>query len=154
MEVRIVEFPETRLAVAQHRGAPEFEYETSKKLIEWRIKNRISPATGQTYGIHYNDPFTVNPADHRVDFCVSFDLPIEPNPWCITSKIIPALRCALARHKGARSYNAAAMYLHQEWLPNSKEKLGDFPMFFHYVNVGPNILEEDMITDVYLPLQF
>ena len=39
MQVSIVEFPETRVAVAEHRGPPELEYETSKKLIEWRIQN-------------------------------------------------------------------------------------------------------------------
>lgn len=26
------------------------------------------------------------------------------------------------------------------------------PVFFHYVNVGPNLREEEMLTDVYLPL--
>jgi AraC family transcriptional regulator len=33
MEVRIVEFSQTRVAVAEHRGPPEFEHDTSKKLI-------------------------------------------------------------------------------------------------------------------------
>ena len=33
MEVRIVEFQETRVAAAEHCGPPELEYETSKKLI-------------------------------------------------------------------------------------------------------------------------
>jgi hypothetical protein len=39
------------------------------------------------------------------------------------------------------------------WLPQSDEKPADFPIFFHYVNVGPNVREEEMITDVYLPLK-
>jgi hypothetical protein len=30
---------------------------------------------------------------------------------------------------------------------------GDFPMSFHYVDVGPNVREEEMITDVYLPIK-
>jgi AraC family transcriptional regulator len=30
---------------------------------------------------------------------------------------------------------------------------GDFPVFFHHVNVGPNVAEYQMITDVYLPLR-
>ncbi len=29
----------------------------------------------------------------------------------------------------------------------------DFPMFFHYVNAGPDIRDAGMITDVYLPLR-
>lgn len=50
-------------------------------------------------------------------------------------------------------HNAAAVYLYKTWLPASAERLRDFPIFFHYVNVGPDVREEDMITDVYLPLQ-
>jgi AraC family transcriptional regulator len=38
-------------------------------------------------------------------------------------------------------------------LPQSGELPGNFPIFFHYVNVGPNVREEEMITDVYLPLR-
>jgi AraC family transcriptional regulator len=29
----------------------------------------------------------------------------------------------------------------------------DFPIFFHYGNVGPDVKEAEMITDVYLPLK-
>lgn len=41
---------------------------------------------------------------------------------------------------------------YSEWLPDSGEQLRDYPLFFHYVNVGPDVKPEDMITDVYLPL--
>jgi AraC family transcriptional regulator len=153
MEVRIVEFAETKVAVAEHRGPPELEYETSKRLIEWRIKNCLSPAHHRTYGVHFTDPHTSPPADHRVDFCVTYEQPVQPNPQGIIGKIIPANRCALARHLGSRSYNSAAVYLYREWLPHSGESLADFPIFFHYVNVGPNVQEHEMITDVYLPLK-
>jgi len=153
VEVRIINFPETQVAVAEHHGPPALEYETSKKLIEWRIQHRLSPDKHRTYGVHYTDPHSVAPADHRVDFCVTYDQPVDPNPQGIISKVIPANRCAVARHLGSRRNNLAAPYLYYEWLPKSGELLGDFPMFFHYVNVGPNIQENEMITDVYLPLK-
>lgn len=47
----------------------------------------------------------------------------------------------------------ATIYLFETWLPQSGESSGDFPIFFHYVNVGPDVREEEMITDVYLPLK-
>ena len=153
MEVRIVEFPETRVAVAEHRGPPQLEYETSERLIAWRMQNRVSPATNKTYGVHYTDPHATAPAEHRVDFCVTYDQPVPPNPQGIIGKIIPANRCAMARHMGSRSHNSAAVYLYREWLPGSGESAGDFPIFFHYVNIGPDIQEHEMITDVYLPLK-
>ncbi len=153
MDVRILEFPETRVAVAEHRGPPALEHETSQRLIRWRIAHRLPPALHRTYGVHYTDPESVAPGDHRVDFCVEYDGVVTPNPEGILGKIIPACRCAVARHLGSRRYNAAAVYLYREWLPRSGEAAGDFPIFFHYVNVGPGVRDEDMITDVYLPLK-
>ena len=153
MEVRIVEFPSTPVAVVEHRGPPALEYETVKKLIEWRIQHRLSPASHRTYGVHYTDPHSVASADHRVDFCVTYSRPVEPNPQGVINKVIPGNRCAVARHLGSRNYNSAAVYLYREWLPTSGELPGDFPVFFHYVNVGPDIQEHEMITDVYLPLK-
>lgn len=153
MEVRIVEFPETAVAAIEHRGPPALEYETAKKLIAWRIQHGLSPANHRTYGVHYTDPHSVPPAEHRVDFCVTYDQAVAPNPHGVTNKTIPACRCAVARHVGSREHNAAAVHLFREWLPNSGETAGDFPVFFHYVNVGPGIREHEMITDVYLPLK-
>lgn len=107
----------------------------------------------RSYGIHYTDPRVTPPSDHRVDFCLSIDEDVGPNPYGILNKVIPRLRCARARDIGSRSNNEAAVYLYETWLPQSGESPGDFPIFFHYVNVGPNVREEEMITDVYLPLK-
>ena len=152
-DVRIVEFPETRVAAIEHRGPPLLEYETAQKLIAWRKRNRIERDRHQSYGIHHTDPYTTAPADHRVDFCISFDADVPPNPEGVVTKVIPANRCALARHLGSRAHNAAAEFLYREWLPASGETPGDFPIFFHYVNVGPDVPASEMITDVYLPLK-
>ena len=65
---------------------------------------------------------------------------------------IPGCRCAVARHLGSRARNLAAIYLWEQWLPESGEQASGLPMIFHYVNVGPDVKESDMVTDVYLPL--
>ena len=153
VEVEIVQFPETRVAVLEHRGAPALEHETALRLVRWRIENRLPPERHRNYGIHYTNPLTTPPSEHRVDFCVSVDVEVGSNPYGVVNKVIPTLRCAKARHLGDRSMNLAAVYLYESWLPHSGEQPGDFPMFFHYVNVGPQVRVEEMITDVYLPLR-
>lgn len=153
MIVRIVTFPATRVAVIRHRGAPQGEHATARKLIEWKLRHRLlDQERYRSYGLHYTDPRRVAPADHRVDFCLSIDVPVEPNDEGITVQVIPELRCAVARHIGSRADNQAARFLYHEWLPTSGERVADYPMIFHYVNVGPNVREEEAITDVYLPL--
>lgn len=153
MDVQIVVFPETRVAVVEHRGSPQLEHETARRLIAWRVRNQLDRERHRSYGIHYTDPYTTSPADHRVDFCVSVDFDVAPNAEGVINKVIPRSRCAFARHRGSRAHNAAAVYLYREWLPRSGESLGDFPIIFHYVNVGPEVIEDEMITDVYLPLK-
>ena len=78
---------------------------------------------------------------------------VPPNPQGVINKVIPSGRCAAARHIDSRENVAAAIYLYESWFPGSGVSLRDFPIFFHYVNVGPNIQEQEMITDVYLPLE-
>lgn len=154
MEVQIVLFPETKVAAIEHLGSPALEHDTARKLIAWKIENRLlDPLKHRSYGVHFTDPRTTPPSEHRVDFCLSINEDVGPNSYGIRNKVIPGRRCARARDVGSRSNNKAAVYLYEKWLPRSGESPGDFPMFFHYVNVGPGVREEEMITDVYLPLK-
>ena len=154
MDVQIVVFPETKVATIEHFGSPASEHDTARKLIVWKLERRLlDPLKHRSYGVHFTDPRTTPDSVHHVDFCLSFEQEVEPNPFGIVSKVIPRNRCALARDIGSRYNNKAAVYLYEEWLPQSGEMLGDFPIFFHYVNVGPNLREGEMITDVYLPLK-
>ena len=153
MQVNIVNFPETKIAALEHLGPESHTYKSVAKFIEWRQANGMKPGKGNTYGIHYSDPGNTFPEDYRLDICVSVDRDIADNPQGVVNKTIPACRCAVARHRGSREHVTAAEYLVLDWLPGSGEELGDFPIFFHYVNVGPNVSEADMITDVYLPLK-
>ena len=153
MDVQVVVFPETKVAAVEHRGPPQMEHETARRLIAWRQRHQLDRDRHRSYGVHYTDPYTTPPADHRVDFCLSIEFDVAPNEEGVLNKVIPGGRCALARHLGSRAHNAAAVFLYREWLPQSGETLGDFPIFFHYVNVGPEVKEHDMITDVYLPLR-
>lgn len=154
MEVQIVMFPETKVAAIEHFGAPAMEHETARKLITWKIEQRLfDPLKYRSYGVHYTDPRIAKPSDHHVDFCLSIDHEVGTNSFGIVNKVIPHNRCALAWDTGSRYNNQAAVYLFENWLPRSGEAIGNFPIFFHYVNVGPNVREEEMITAVYLPLK-
>lgn len=152
MEVKIVDFPKTKLAVLEHKGSSATEYESIKKFIAWRIENKYPIDKHKGYGVHYNDQKTVHPDEYHVDLCISINEDAAENSYGVINKTIPAGKRAMVRHLGSRQNRNAARYLHDEWQPNSREILRNFPIFFHYVNVGPGIQDEDMITDVYLPI--
>ena len=153
VDVRIVYFPEIKVVCLEHRGPPHLEHDTVRRLIKWRLGSRMHPDQHRTYGIHYNDPRTTPPEDYRVDFCISVEHDIPLNRQGVMNKTIPGGRCAVVRHFGSREDVSAAFYLCDVWFPNSGEVLRDFPIFFHYVNVGPDVQDQEMITDVYLPLR-
>ncbi len=153
MQVEIVTFPQTRVAAITHLGAPSQEHDTARKLISWKIENRLlDPARNRSYGLHYADPTGPEASRYRVDFCLSVEGPVAPNPYGIVEMTIPEVRCALARDVGSRANNQAARYLYEQWLPASGARLSGHPLIFHYVNVGPNVLAHEAITDVYMPI--
>jgi AraC family transcriptional regulator len=152
MDVTIVDFPEVKVAALEHRGAPHLEHETIRRLVEWRMESGLAPGQGRSFGVHYNDPRRIAPADYRVDFCIEVQDNVAPNRHGVVTKHIPGGPCAMVRHLGSRANVSAAFYLYDVWLPRSGERLREFPIFFHYVNVGLQVREDEMITDVYLPL--
>ncbi|MFZ6752855.1 AraC family transcriptional regulator [Undibacterium sp. Dicai25W] len=153
MNVEIIDFPETLVAAIEHRGSPDLEHESVRRLIAWRIEHRYPPERYRTFGVHYDDPFTTAPDLYRADFCISVEQEVPLNSYGVVNKVIPGGRCAKVRHVGSRENIGAARYLCETWLPASGESLRSFPLFFHYVNVGLNVSESEMVTDVYLPLR-
>lgn len=155
MDVKIVNFEETLIAVLEHRGAPEQINESVKEFIAWRKSSGLSPvATSRTFGVAYDDPNTTEPESFRFDICGGIVTPVTENQQGVITKRIPGGRCATARHFGSTDrIGDTAYYLYREWLPRSGEELRDFPLFFHYLKLMPETPEHELVTDVYLPLK-
>ncbi len=155
MNVKIVDFPETLLAVLEHHGDPGLLNESIKTFIAWRKSTGLSPvASKRTFGIAYHDPATTNPEAFQFDICGEVDAPVPENAYGVITKRIPAGRCACVRHYGSNDRIAESIYpLYREWLPESGEELRDFPLFFQYLTVGPDKPEHEHVADIFLPLK-
>lgn len=155
MEVKIVEFEETKVAVLEHRGAPGLVNDSVGVFIEWRKISGLSPVkTSETFGIAYDNPDTTDPEQFRFDICGALSENVPDNPQGVVNKIIPRGRCAVIRHHGSHDrIGACAYYLYRDWLPESGEELRDFPLYFHYLNLLPETSEHKLVTDIYLPLK-
>jgi AraC family transcriptional regulator len=155
MQVNIVDFKETAIAALEHRGDLRLLNDVVKRFIEWRKESGLSPiTTSRSFGIPYKNPDVVAPELFRFDVCGEVQKPVPENRQGVVNKIIPGGRCAVTRHFGSRDRIGESIYpLYREWLPTSGEELRDFPLFFHYINLAPDELEQDMETDIYLPLR-
>lgn len=155
MDVKIIDFPETRVAALEHLGHPDRVNETAGRFIQWRKESGLSPVnTSKSFGLAYDDPAAVEPADFRFAVCGTVKAPVPTNPQGVIDKVIPAGRCAVVRHYGSHArISDGAYFLYREWLPQSGEELRDFPLFFHYLNLMPDTPEHELVTDIHLPLQ-
>jgi AraC family transcriptional regulator len=155
MQIQIVEFEETKVAVLEHRGPPALVNDSAGSFIAWRKESKLSPlATSKTYGVPYDDPRVTEPEKFRFDICGSVNADVPANPQGVVTKVIPGGRCAVLRHRGAHAaIDDKVRHLYGEWLPASGEELRDFPCYFHYLNFFPEVAEHELITDIYLPLK-
>ncbi len=155
MDIKIVNFPETKVATLEHRGAHERILDSVSTFIIWRKACDLSPVkTSATYGVAYDDPKTTEPDKFRFDICGEIKADVPANPQGVITKLIPGGRCAVLQHLGSHdNIGDSVHYMYGQWLPNSGEELRDFPCFFHYLNLLPEVLEHELMTDIYLPLK-
>jgi AraC family transcriptional regulator len=155
MQVEIINFEETRVAVLEHRGPANRISDSVAIFTAWRQASGLSPVqTSRTFGVAYDNPHTTPPAQYRFDICSTVDAPVPANPYQVINKVMPANRCAVIRDLPSHEQlDAAIEHLFGLWLPSSGEALSDFPLFFEYRKLGPDFQESERLTDVYLPLK-
>ncbi|MBR0567614.1 AraC family transcriptional regulator [Azoarcus sp. L1K30] len=155
VNVEIVHFETTRVAALEHRGPAERVNDSVARFIAWRKESGLSPKLlSRSFGIAYDNPDTTDPDQFRFDICGEERAGLPPNPQGVVSKTIPGGRCARVRHLGTHARIGESIYpLYRDWLPDSGEELRDFPLYFHYINLLPDTPENELITDIYLPLK-
>jgi len=155
MQVKIVDFTEIKIAVLEHRGDPKLLNDSVQQFIEWRKESDLSPVkSSDSYGVAYDDPKNTEPDRFRFDICGSVQDNIPDNSQNVINKILPGGRCAIVSHSGSYDLmDNKIHYLYREWLPKSGEELRDFPCFFHYMNLFPEVAEHELLTNIYLPLK-
>lgn len=153
-QVRVVDFPATRIMVMSHRGDPAGLPETIRRFIAWRKASRLSPKTCATFNILYGDPAETPPAGFRLDLCVATDRHVpDAAAHGLEEAVLPAGRCAVLRHVGGDDGLGAAFdVLYGQWLPASGEALRDAPPFLRRVLFFPDVPEAEAVLDIFLPL--
>lgn len=155
MQLRVVHFPEVRVAAFEHRGPAERVNESVRRFIEWRKHSGQSPvATSRSFGIPYGNPDTTPAEAFRFAICGEIDEPVAPNTFGVHERVIPGGRCVVVRHVGSPDHIGETIYpIYRDWLPGSGEELRDQPLFFHYLSIHPETPLDRWQTDVYVPLQ-
>jgi AraC family transcriptional regulator len=154
MQVKIVDFAQTRVAALEHIGPPGLVNASVQKFIAWRKHSGQSPSSSyRAFGIPHNNPDTVPEDEFRFDICGEITKPVAPNAYGVRETVIPGGRCAVVRHTGSTDHIGETIYpIYRDWLPSSAEELRDHPLFFHYVSVCLETSPDEWQTDIYIPL--
>ena len=153
-DVRIVDFPQTAIALLAHRGDPAQIGEAVRRFITWRKATGLTPKVSATFNIFHPNPHDPLAELDQIDLCAATDQPIAPNAEGVIAGVIPAGRCAVLRQVGGGDdLRATATWLYGQWLAASGEEPRDYPMFAQRISVFPDVPEHEAITDLSLPIQ-
>jgi len=158
MNITIKKLPARRLAVLEHRGAPEKVGESVNKLIAWAKAQPINlkPKPGEAFGFGYDDPKAVAPENFRFDLALTVppDFKFDNTDNTVIERTLPAGRYAVVMHKGSRNNLSETIYgVYEDWLPHSNEQLGDLPCIFCYYNFDNEVPETELLTEIWVFLK-
>lgn len=153
-QVEMIAFQATPIAVYQHRGNPGLLPQSIRSFIQWRKEHKLSPARYATFNLLDQHPDEVAPEDFRFDLATQVEAGFASAHDHIICTDIPAGLCARLRLRGSDDgLEQAIRFLYADWLPQSGKSLRDFPLFLQRLNFFPDVSENELITDLYLPLQ-
>ncbi len=153
MNVSIKRLRPMRVAFMRHIGPYNEVGQIWEKFTMFLGKEGLIGGDTQFVGICHDDPAVTPPAKVRYDACVTVDGEFQPQGE-IGVQVVPGGDYAVMTHFGpyqelGRSYAT----LLGQWLPRSNRKLRATPCFEVYLNSPENTAPEDLVTDLYAPLE-
>jgi AraC family transcriptional regulator len=153
MDVEVVERPELHLASVRHVGSYMRINEAFRRLDDLVRKARLSGPDNLLVGIYHDDPSTTPEDKLRADAAITV-APGTKLPAGLSALVIPAGRYAHAVHRGAYSgLGQDWNHLRNEWPSKSGQRVGGGMSYEVYRNTPMNAKAEDLLTDLYLPLE-
>ncbi|MEL6498296.1 MAG: GyrI-like domain-containing protein [Planctomycetota bacterium] len=120
------------------------------QLMLWAAANRQLSSETLHIGIAHDDPAEVSPKRLRYDACVTPRKPFKPGRR-INSITIPAVRCAVADHRGPyETLPETYEHIYGVWLPASGYEPADQPSFCEFVRSSRR---SPRVTRVHVPIR-
>lgn len=152
-DVRLVDFPDTPVALLTHRGDPALIGDTLRRFIAWRKAVGLRPGVSATFNVFHSDPEDPSAEHDRVDICAATNRPVAPNEAGVVAGVIRGGTCAVVRQIGGSDLHASATWLYGQWLPASGREPRDAPLFAQRVSFYPDVPESEAVTDLFLPIR-
>jgi AraC family transcriptional regulator len=150
--VRLETIPPRRVAFIRHVGPYETAQPVFGRLLCWAGRRGLFGPGTLVMGVCPDDPSVTPPDKIRFDCCVIVDAPVTPEGE-IGVQTVAGGDYAVVRHRGPYSRLGDTYgWLYGVWLPTSGREPGNAPPFEVYLNAPGETPDEDLLTDVYVPL--
>ena len=153
MDVRIEKIEPIRVASVRHVGPYDDCDPAWQTLCTWAGPRGLFGPKTTVIGICYDDPEVTPPEKLRYDASIIVDDTVEPEGE-VNIQVIPGGDYAVVTHKGPYTKLAETYsQLLGEWAPQSGRVVKDAPSFDIYRNAPDKTPPEELITDIYVPLE-
>ncbi|KAA6333142.1 DNA gyrase inhibitor [termite gut metagenome] len=123
------------------------------KLWQYVKENKLFSAGIEHIVIYHDDPKVTEADKLRTDICLVLPKKAVPKGE-IGVKTIEGGKYAMFLYQGSYEH-LSAVYdtIHTKWLPESGEKLRNYPCFEKYLNHPDNTALEKLKTEIYIPIE-
>lgn len=153
MDVRIENLEPLHVAFVRHVGPYDQVGEAWEKLcMRLGMEGRLGGGA-QFIGVCYDDPEVTAPEKIRYDACITVDSDFTPQDD-VGVQTLAGGEYAVTTHIGP--YNMLGQTyakLLGQWLPRSGRELRPEPSLEFYLNSPESTDPEDLLTDIYSPLE-
>lgn len=155
--VEVRRFDPVRLVCTRHVGPYTTVWRSWRRLEDWAGR-ALPAARGRRVGISHDDPEMVPPERLRYDACLAagpdFQLPPADAHGWLFLRDLPAGAYAVTVHRGPyHLLGDAYTRLYCDWLPWSGREPADVPAVEVYLNTPGEVAQEDLLTEIRLPLR-
>ncbi|MHC4942421.1 MAG: AraC family transcriptional regulator [Planctomycetota bacterium] len=153
MDVKIKKIEPIRVAFVRHIGPYDQCGSAWESLCTFMgPKGLIGPGAA-FIGVCHDDPEVTPPEKIRYDACITVDDGFEPE-GDVGVQILAGGDYAVTTHFGPYTeLNETYAKLYGQWLPNHGKSLRSSPCFEFYLNDPESTDPEDLVTDIYAPLE-
>jgi len=154
-DVRIEQRPDYRLACQRVVG--RYNHETLGpafgRIAQWASQHNMWRADTQSIGVYYDDP-EVTPGDkQRADVAITIPADVQPPGDVQVQTLRGGLHAVLTHQGHYNTLGEAYHWLYSVWLPNSGREPADAPPYEVYLNDCTNLLPEEWLTDICIPIK-
>lgn len=123
------------------------------ELGDFILENRLLGWRPDVFSIYYDDPDVIDPLFCRSDVCVAIRKKVVLSGR-IAQKTIHGGRYVVFRYRGPYEFlNQLYNHIYKEWVLTSNFRLSNMPSFEKYLNFSHQTKPENLLTEIYLPIE-